>query len=65
MKGIKQKYDYTKVGGAPLLGVTKIVLKCHGNSKADSIASTIEQAFVLANNKLIEKVKTAVEKNEE
>mgnify|MGYP005782637717 FL=1 len=62
MKGIKQKYDYTKVGGAPLLGVTKIVLKCHGNSKADSIASTIEQAFVLANNKLIEKVKTAVEK---
>ena len=55
MKGIKQKYDYTKVGGAPLLGVTKIVLKCHGNSKADSIASTIEQAFVLANNKLIEK----------
>ena len=65
MKGIKQKYDYTKVGGAPLLGVTKIVLKCHGNSKADSIASTIEQAFVLANNKLIEKVKTDVEKNEE
>lgn len=65
MKGIKQKYDYTKVGGAPLLGVTKIVLKCHGNSKADSIASTIKQAFVLANNKLIEKVKTAVEKNEE
>ena len=62
MKGIKQKYDYTKVGGAPLLGVTEIVLKCHGNSKADSIASTIEQAFVLANNKLIEKVKTAVEK---
>ena len=65
MKGIKQKYDHTKVGGAPLLGVNKIVLKCHGNSKANTVATTIEQAYTLANNKLIEKVKSAVEKNEE
>ena len=65
MKGIKQKYDHTKVGGAPLLGVNKIVLKCHGNSKADTVATTIEQAYILANNKLIAKVKTAVGKDEE
>lgn len=65
MKDIKKKYDHTKVGGAPLLGVNKIVLKCHGNSKADTVATTIEQAYTLANNKLIEKVKTAVENNEE
>ena len=64
MKDIKKKYDHTKVGGAPLLGVNKIVLKCHGNSKADTVATTIEQAYTLANNKLIEKVKTAVENNE-
>lgn len=62
---IKQKYDYKKIGGAPLLGVQKIVLKCHGNSKADSIASTIEQAYRLATNKLVEKVSKAVENNEE
>ena len=65
MKDIKKKYDHTKVGGAPLLGVNKIVLKCHGNSKADTVATTIEQAYTLANNKLIEKVKMAVENNEE
>lgn len=58
--GIKQKYDYRKVGGAPLLGVSKIVLKCHGNSKADSIATTIMQAYTLAENKMVEKVKKAV-----
>lgn len=58
--GIKQKYDYRKVGGAPLLGVSKIVLKCHGNSKADSIATTIEQAYTLASRKMIEKVAKAV-----
>ncbi len=65
MVNIKKKYDYRKLGGAPLLGVQKIVLKCHGNSKADSIASTIEQAYQLASNKLIDKVTKAVEKNEE
>lgn len=58
--GIKRKYDYRKVGGAPMLGVNKIVLKCHGNSKADSIATTIHQAYTLAENKMVEKVKKAV-----
>lgn len=62
--GIKKKYDYKRFGGAPLLGVNKVVIKCHGNSKADTIASAIEQAFVLGKNKLIEKVEKAVEKNQ-
>lgn len=58
--GLKSKYDHKKVGGAPLLGVSKIVLKCHGNSKADSLCATIEQAYTLGKNKLIEKVAKAV-----
>lgn len=62
--GIKKKYDYKRFGGAPLLGVNKVVIKCHGNSKADTIAAAIEQAFVLGKNKLIEKVEKAVEKNQ-
>ncbi len=65
LHGIKNKYDHKKIGGAPLLGVQKIVIKCHGNSKADSIATTIEQAYKLASNKLIDQVSKAVEKNEE
>jgi len=40
--------------------VAKIVLKCHGNSKADSVATTIEQAYTLAKNKMVEKVSKAV-----
>ena len=47
------------------MGVQKIVLKCHGNSKADSISVTIQQAYTLAKNKLVEQVAKAVEKNEE
>lgn len=64
LKGLKGKYDYTKCGGAPLLGVNKIVLKCHGNSKAPIVADTINQAYGLAKNKLVEKVAKAVEKSE-
>ena len=62
--GLKNKYDHKKVGGAPLLGVSKIVLKCHGNSKADSLCATIEQAYTLGKNKLIEKVSKAVSNEE-
>ncbi len=62
--GLKNKYDHKKVGGAPLLGVNKVVLKCHGNSKADSIMATINQAFTLGKNKLIEKVSKAIENEE-
>ena len=47
-----------------LFGVSKIVLKCHGNSKAESVTATIEQAFTLGKNKLIEKVSKAVSNEE-
>lgn len=60
LHGLKNKYDHKKVGGAPLLGVNKVVLKCHGNSKADSISATIAQAYTLGKNKLIEKVSKAI-----
>lgn len=65
MYAIKEKYDYRKIGGAPMLGVNKIVIKCHGNSKANSIENAVEQAYTLAKNNLIERVHKAVAKNEE
>ena len=48
-----------------MLGINKIVIKCHGNSKADSIATAIEQAYKLGKNQLVEKVAKAVEKDKE
>lgn len=59
-QNIQEKYHYKHFGGAPLLGVNKIVLKCHGNSRADTIALTIEKAWSLATNNLIKKVKKVV-----
>lgn len=63
-KHLKQKMDYRKFGGAPLLGVSKIVIKCHGNSRAESICTAIEQVMHLHQSKLIETIESTIEEKE-
>ncbi|MBA2645917.1 MAG: phosphate acyltransferase PlsX [Pyrinomonadaceae bacterium] len=38
---LKKKLDYSEHGGAPLLGVRKIVVVCHGNSNARAIRNAV------------------------
>lgn len=64
-KNVKSKMDYKRYGGAPLLGISKIVVKCHGNSKSDNICAAIEQVVSLNKSKMIENISKVVEKNEE
>ncbi len=64
-KELKAKLDYKKYGGAPLLGTSKIVIKCHGNSKAFSIAKSIEQVITLHKNNMIDNIAKAVVIDEE
>ncbi|MBQ8522390.1 MAG: phosphate acyltransferase PlsX [Clostridia bacterium] len=64
-KKVKARLDYKKFGGAPLLGTAKIVVKCHGNSKASSIANAIEQVITLHKNGMIENISEAVVASEE
>ena len=57
------KYDYTKYGGAVLLGVKKPVIKIHGNAKQNNYELAILQAETILKKKIIEKVKCAIENN--
>jgi glycerol-3-phosphate acyltransferase PlsX len=41
---VEQRMDYSSVGGAPLLGVRGIVLKCHGRSGARAIGNAVRVA---------------------
>ena len=41
---IEQRMDYSSVGGAPLLGVRGVVLKCHGRSKSRAIVNAVRVA---------------------
>ena len=43
LKGFKKTFDASEYGGAPLLGLQKPVIKAHGNSNGQSIASAIGQ----------------------
>jgi len=42
--GAKALLDYTAYGGAPLLGLTGRVIKCHGSSNREAIVNGIGQA---------------------
>ena len=62
IKGInefKKTMDYTEYGGAPLLGISKPVIKAHGSSNAKAIKNAIRQAIQFGSSGMIE----AIEKN--
>ena len=61
-KELKNRIDVLgKHGGSPFLGCKKLVMKNHGSSNRNNIASSIEQAILLYNNKLIQKIEKAIE----
>lgn len=61
----KKKVDYKEHGGAPLLGVTKPVIKAHGSSDAKAFKNAIRQAVEFSRSGLIEKITENLAKNAE
>ncbi len=60
MKGFKKKMDYTEHGGAPLMGISKPVIKAHGSSNAKAFKNAIRQARSFTSQNVIEDIKTAL-----
>ena len=42
---MKLRFDSAEHGGAPLLGISKPVIKAHGSSKAKAIKNAVRQAI--------------------
>lgn len=61
---LKKKMSADEHGGAPLLGITKPVIKAHGNSKALAIQNAVRVAAEFAEAGIIEKIAEAVKKGE-
>ena len=57
---LKSMMDSSEVGGAPLLGVNKPVIKAHGSSDAKAIKNAIRQAGNFAENDVIGKIASAL-----
>ncbi len=61
---LKGMMDSSEVGGAPLLGVKKPVIKAHGSSDAKAIKNAIRQAVIFTENDVIATISNALATNE-
>ena len=59
-KDIKKNFDYEEHGGAPLLGVNGIVIKCHGASNEKAILNGLLHAKKCVENDFISKIKKSL-----
>ncbi len=56
LKGMMKRLDYNNIGGAPFLGVEKLVVKSHGSSKARAICASILQVKSMAEAQLVKQI---------
>ncbi len=60
LKTLKKKMSTSEHGGAVLLGVSRPVVKAHGNAKADAIASAIRVAAEFASSGVVEAIEKSM-----
>lgn len=60
LKGLKQTFDVSSQGGAPLLGLKGLVVKAHGNSKGAEIRTAICQCIAFKENSTADKIKERI-----
>jgi phosphate acyltransferase len=59
-RNIKKRLDYSEHGGAPLLGVRKIVLVGHGSSNAKAIRNAIRSAKEFSEHRAGERIEKGI-----
>ncbi|WDZ55747.1 phosphate acyltransferase PlsX [Paenibacillus polymyxa] len=56
LRSLKGKLDYKEHGGAPLLGLSGLVLKSHGSSDGVAVKNAVRQARTALQNRLVESI---------
>lgn len=64
MDDFKEKMNYKKYGGAPIIGVQKTVIKAHGSSDAYAIENAVRQAIDCVNGDVAGEIAAALRKGE-
>lgn len=65
LKEMKNEFDYSEYGGAPILGVKGALLKIHGSSNANAVKNAILKAIPYAENGVVQKIQDSVLEMEE
>ena len=58
---MKKKFDPNETGGAPILGISKPVIKAHGSSRAVAFKNAIHQAILYAESTTIQDITDAMQ----
>lgn len=61
MGEFKKKMDTSETGGTVLLGISKPVIKAHGNSKAYALRSAVKQAIGITNSHIIADIESYID----
>ena len=56
LRSLKKQFDASEHGGAPLLGLTKPVIKAHGSSDAQAICNAVRQASAFVKTGIIDEI---------
>ena len=54
LKAFKKRFDAKEHGGAPILGISKTVIKAHGSSDAKAFSNAIRQAVKCVNTGVVD-----------
>ncbi|MCL1882058.1 MAG: phosphate acyltransferase PlsX [Oscillospiraceae bacterium] len=60
VKEIRKRTDYREIGGSPLLGTAKPVIKAHGSSDAKAIKNAIKQAAEFVSAGVISEIENSL-----
>lgn len=65
LKELKNEFDYSEYGGAPILGVKGPMVKMHGSSNANAVKNTILKGIPYAQNNVVQTIQNSVLEMEE
>lgn len=65
LPAVFEKLDYTKIGGAPLLGVNGISVVCHGSSNSDAVYYGMKAAYECGQKDIVALQRKAIEQTRE
>lgn len=60
LPAVFERFDYSKIGGAPLLGVDGISIVCHGSSKREAVENGLNIAADCAGKDIVRQQKLAL-----
>lgn len=64
LKNVLRKFDSSEYGGAPLLGLHRLVVKAHGSSNHKEVCNAILQCEIFARQQISDKIKNCIQQDE-